>query len=192
MWLPAIFWNSWIKWVWWVWALEWINQVVWNLSWLYSPEVWDTIWAVAWAVQGWLEASGVNWYLASNPLVSSAVDVWTWLWWMALSNSVLKDFWLVSEWNTWGLKNMTRYAINWAAWATAFAAWSAALPYIIWGWAVYWAWKKGWVASKETLKWLYSWIWWVAKNIITSPIWGYKAIKNSFWAWNFKKNPQTN
>jgi hypothetical protein len=110
---------------------------------------------------------------------------------MALSNNVMKDFWLVSEWNTWWLKNMTRYAANIAAGAGAFAAWSAALPYIIWGWVVYWAWKKGWTASKETMKWLYSWIWGVAKDIITSPIWGYKAIKNSFWMWNFKKNPQT-
>ena len=190
--MPWFLWNPWVKGVLWVAALEWINTVASNFHWLYNAEIWDLIGSVAWAVDAWLEMTWINSAIASNLLFENIASAGSWLWAIALSNKVMKDFWLVSEWNTFGLKNMARYAVNLAAGGSAIAAWSAAIPYIIWGSIVYWAGKHGWIASKETLKWIYSWVLWTAKNIITSPIAWYKAIKNSAWNWNFKINPKTN
>jgi len=185
--MPWFLQNDWVKWVGWIVALDLINTLASNFHWLYNAEIWDLIWSVVWAVDSWLEMTWINSAIASFEQIASGASV---LWAVALSNEIMKDFWMVSEWNTWGLKNIARYLVNWAAGIWAFSAWSAAIPYIIWGSITYWAGKHGWKASKETLKWIYSWVLWTAKSFIKSPFDWIKAIKNSYWDWNFKINPQ--
>lgn len=193
MWIKEIAWNPWVQGVGWVAALEWLNTVWSNFHSLYDASIWDVIGSVSGAVDAWLEMTWFNSAIATNEIFGNIALAGSGLWAMALSNKVLKDLWLNSgEWNTFWMKNLARYGLNTAATLSAISAWSVALPYIVWWSIAYWAWKHGWTASKETLKWIYSWVWWVAKNIITSPYAWYKAIKNSKWKWNFKINPQTN
>lgn len=189
MWIKDILWNKGVQWASFVPAIDAINTIWWNLTWLNSgAEFWNVFWNVKWAVDSILDMTWANTLMASNPLLSQTLLAWgAWL----LSNKVLKDLWLVWEKTLW-VKNLTRYALNWAAMLWTYSAWTVAAPYLAaWAWA-YFIWKHGWKFWKEIPKAIYSGIGWTLKNIITSPIAWYKSIKNSAWSWNFKINPQTN
>jgi len=181
--MPWFLQNDWVKWVWWIAALEWINTLASNFHWLYNAEIWDLIGSVAWAVDSWLEMTWINSVIASFEKIASGASG---LGAMALSNKIMKDFGFDSwEWKTFWMKNLLRYWVNTTAAVWAFSAWSAALPYIIWGSITYWAGKHGWKWWKEWFKrsiWT-AWglTWWAVK-------WALKWAKN--WAkWEQRINP---
>ena len=183
--------NTWVKATAWVAAIEWLNTLTSNYHSLYNAQIWDVIGSVSGAVDWIMDMTSVSWILASNPLLETVASGATWLWAWMLSNNILKDFGLDSwEWNTWWTKNLIRYWINWVSTLWAFWAWSAALPYILWGSAVYWAWKHWWRYSKSVAKrvgWTAWWAtWWVAKWAV---VWWWNSIK-AWVKWEQKLNPK--
>lgn len=185
MWIKDFLWNNAVQWLSFVPAVEWINTVWWALTWLNSAEFWDIFWSVKWAIDGVLDMTWAESLMLANPAVTSVIAAW-WAW--LLSNKILKDLGLVWE-KTLGLKNLTRYALNWAAILWTYSAWTVAAPYLLaWAWA-YFIGKHGWKFSKElTKRWLWTaWglTWWLVKWAAT---WVWNSTK-AWIKWEQKINP---
>ena len=179
MWVKDIAWNSWIQGLSFLPAIEWVNSLITN------ENLWTIFWETKELVDGVLNATWANSLMMANAWISTALLTWgAWL----LSNKVLKDLGLVWDKTLW-VKNLTRYALNWAAMLWTYSAWTAAAPYLLaWAWA-YFIWKHGWKLWKEVWKrWIWTaWglTWWLVK-------WAAKWLWNSTKAgikWDQKINP---
>ena len=152
MWIKDILWNKWVQWATFVPAIDVLNTIWWNLTWLNSgAEFWNVVWNIKATVDSIIWNEAYNSFVNGSELTSWII---TWAWvlgaWL-LSNKVLKDLWLVWDKTLW-VKNITRYALNWAAMLWAYSAGTVAAPYLaVWAWA-YFIWKHGWKFSKELTK----------------------------------------